>query len=1123
MTTKLSSLRIVSEFDASGYERGMAAKVAADRQGIASSQNLGAALAAEDAAAGKVSRAVEAMSKAWITGYGHQAKFEAGIRQINRALETGTVSTTRAAALVEGLQRKFGQTADAVQIGQRGFTMLAPVVQEVNDRLAAQSANLTKLQAANSNAVSSTVQFTRGAGLARHEMINLGRQVQDVGTMLAMGQSPFAILASQGAQVADIFATTSASIGSIVRQIGGGALRFATSGAGLATAGAGLGVAAAFSASNYVDGQREVEKALRGVGAASGVTLAQINRLADGQAAAARVSVASARETAAAFAGTGRVNPTQLPGLLGFSREYAAFTGQGTTDAASELAKAFADPTKGAEMLADRLGGLNSAAERWIRDQQAAGNMLGAQTALLDAFRAQVEGSTDRVGLFARAWDTVKRSVSDADDAIGRFLAGSATAEQQLAALQEQRNRFAALPTRTSRAVGRVAEMDAEIARLSAIVELERQRAAIDARVAKAANASRAASAISDRMDSYGATVRELTAERAKLEEAMRLNPRSGDYEAWARSLDKVNTAMSTILPTAERERQAHDLTMRAISARTLAERMAIEVAREGLRLSGDKVSAAEREIAMQRKAAEVAAQAQRDAQDALRASRDQLALAGKSPGERFRLEQEQQRRDNVERFGGVNPAMPAATAAANGLDAAFAESLRKLMAAVPGLTVTSGFRTYDQQAKLYADKGPGWAAPPGQSRHESGMAADLAYKGSGQLPQWVRDEAAKYGITFPLANRARNPEPWHAEPVGGRGRAPTSGSGGVADEIYRNAFTARERNVVDQTLGNSNRELDRQRELLALAASAWGQSAEEIARASKAQELVNALQREGIAISPDLRAQIESTAAGYGALARQQEALRASQEAMRTVGDLGRSVISGMVSDLRNGASGAEMFRNALDKIASKLLDMALNDLFGKAFGNNAMGLFGNGGGGGFFGSLFGGFGGGGNFNPVDFSRGAGGLYGPGFAAGGWTGAGGRNEPAGIVHRGEYVMSAQAVSRIGLGNLDAMHRGALRGYADGGYVTPAIRMPAAANDRVAAANSNSPSKVNVQVINRTTGAVDGSATTTQNPDGSLDVMIDLVEARMAANVTRSKGTLGMALAARADNRQLRG
>jgi len=59
------------------------------------------------------------------------------------------------------------------------------------------------------------------------------------------------------------------------------------------------------------------------------------------------------------------------------------------------------------------------------------------------------------------------------------------------------------------------------------------------------------------------------------------------------------------------------------------------------------------------------------------------------------------------------------------------------------------------------------------------------------------------------------------------------------------------------------------------------------------------------------------------------------------------------------------------------------------------------------------------------------------GFASGGFTGAGGRYEPAGIVHRGEYVFSAPAVNRIGLGNLDAMHSGtASTAGGMGGHIT---------------------------------------------------------------------------------------
>ncbi|MDF0979500.1 phage tail tape measure protein, partial [Escherichia coli] len=52
-------------------------------------------------------------------------------------------------------------------------------------------------------------------------------------------------------------------------------------------------------------------------------------------------------------------------------------------------------------------------------------------------------------------------------------------------------------------------------------------------------------------------------------------------------------------------------------------------------------------------------------------------------------------------------------------------------------------------------------------------------------------------------------------------------------------------------------------------------------------------------------------------------------------------------------------------------------------------------------------------------------------FATGGFTGTGGKYEPAGIVHRGEFVFTKEATSRIGVGNLYRL----MRGYAEGGYV----------------------------------------------------------------------------------------
>lgn len=58
------------------------------------------------------------------------------------------------------------------------------------------------------------------------------------------------------------------------------------------------------------------------------------------------------------------------------------------------------------------------------------------------------------------------------------------------------------------------------------------------------------------------------------------------------------------------------------------------------------------------------------------------------------------------------------------------------------------------------------------------------------------------------------------------------------------------------------------------------------------------------------------------------------------------------------------------------------------------------------------------------------------GFAHGGYTGHGGKYEPAGIVHRGEYVVPQEVnYSSAAQPHIAALERMRLRGYADGGHV----------------------------------------------------------------------------------------
>ncbi|MEQ1976651.1 phage tail tape measure protein [Xenorhabdus sp. SGI240] len=57
------------------------------------------------------------------------------------------------------------------------------------------------------------------------------------------------------------------------------------------------------------------------------------------------------------------------------------------------------------------------------------------------------------------------------------------------------------------------------------------------------------------------------------------------------------------------------------------------------------------------------------------------------------------------------------------------------------------------------------------------------------------------------------------------------------------------------------------------------------------------------------------------------------------------------------------------------------------------------------------------------------------GYAGGGYTGDGGKYEPKGVVHGGEFVFTKEATMRLGVANLYRLMDGAKKGYASGGHV----------------------------------------------------------------------------------------
>lgn len=109
-----------------------------------------------------------------------------------------------------------------------------------------------------------------------------------------------------------------------------------------------------------------------------------------------------------------------------------------------------------------------------------------------------------------------------------------------------------------------------------------------------------------------------------------------------------------------------------------------------------------------------------------------------------------------------------------------------------------------------------------------------------------------------------------------------------------------------------------------------------------------------------------------------------------------------------------------------------------------------------------------------------------PHFARGGFTGEGGKYDPAGIVHRGEFVFDKET-TRKHRGVFEAIHRGKIRGYASGGIVTmdgEPLDVVSAAQIRIA----EKLAKQNIYVIQGSFQPATSYSGTTHTGAGAADV-----------------------------------
>jgi len=159
----------------------------------------------------------------------------------------------------------------------------------------------------------------------------------------------------------------------------------------------------------------------------------------------------------------------------------------------------------------------------------------------------------------------------------------------------------------------------------------------------------------------------------------------------------------------------------------------------------------------------------------------------------------------------------------------------------------------------------------------------------------------------------------------------------------------------------------------------------------------------ESIRLSDEQRQKIDDASEAYG---RQAKALERVREKQQRAEQMASEFYESFKSGMADAITGAKSFDEALQGVLKRLGDLLINSAFDS--------LFKPAGGGGLFKSL------------VDMFK---------FDDGGYTGPGGKHQPAGVVHKGEVVWSQKDVRNAGgVGVVEAMRRGA-RGYADGGVV----------------------------------------------------------------------------------------
>lgn len=444
-------------------------------------------------------------------------------------------------------------------------------------------------------------------GLDSNQRRDLMYQSGDVVASLGSGAGIGTVAFQQGPQILQGLAMGEGGLKGGIKALGQSALSLVTPMSVGAAAVAGLGAAFLLAGKQAGDGRETLEKATQGIGRTTGASAAQLDVLARANADAGKVSVSTAQEIVAAYASTGRIAMPVIGDLTRATSEYARVTGQDVPAATAELARMFADPARGADDLAAKIGGLDDRTRQLIQTQVEQGDRTAAQQTLADSLKASIDANAAATTGWAAAWNTAATAAAgyweQAKKIAGLKLGIVPEGAQEALARTERDlanlNNIRAFTGQGPAELGSKARRERDAALVYA--EQERMRLAGEAAEERAGLASRAAGAIARAVDPNFARLSTLKQQQSDLRDALgdplarsKLSDFAQTETAYlgvTRAIESLTDANGRLITSEERARRQDQLRLDATNAKTAAEKAAVAERQKAFDLAGQTIT----------------------------------------------------------------------------------------------------------------------------------------------------------------------------------------------------------------------------------------------------------------------------------------------------------------------------------------------------------------------------------------------------------------------------------------------------------------------------------------------------------------------------------------------------